>query len=90
MSGWVRSLIHKVYSNANKDAATLVSRTTPAIHAMATSLAFSSQISLDETLKNCSWKNHTIFSDFYLKDMTQVHNDLHSLGPLVAAQVVAS
>ena len=50
ISGWVRSLLHTVHSNANKDAAALVSRTTHAIRAMAASLAFSSQIDLDEIL----------------------------------------
>ena len=55
---------------------------------MAASLAFSSQIELDEVLRKCLWKSHTTFSEFYLKDMTQVRDDLLSLGPLVAAQKV--
>ena len=63
-SGWVGSLLHSVYSNANKDVATLVGQTYHTIHAMAASLAILSQ--------NCSKKNHTTFSEFYLKDMTQV------------------
>ena len=57
---------------------------------MAASLAFSSQIDLDEILRNFSWKNHTTFYEFYLKDMIQVRDDLHSLGPLVVAQKVVA
>ena len=55
---------------------------------MVASLAFSGEVDLDEILKNCSWKSHTMFSEFYLKDMTQVRDDLLSLGPLVAVQKV--
>ena len=57
---------------------------------MPASIAFTGQIGLYKILKNCSWKNHTTFSEFYLKDMTQVHDDLDSLGPLVAAQKVVA
>ena len=49
ISGWIRSLLHSIYSNANKDAPVLVGRTTHAIRAMAASLAFSSQVDLEET-----------------------------------------
>ena len=86
ISIWVRSLLHSVYSNDNKDTASLVCKTTHAIRVMAASLAFTSQIDIDEILKNCSWKHHTTFSEFYLKDLTQVRDDLHSLGPIIAAQ----
>ena len=77
-----------IYSKTNKDAATVVGRSTHAIRAMAASLAFSNQVDIDEILRNCSWKNHTTFSNFYLKDMTQMRDDLHSLGPLVVAEKV--
>ena len=90
ISGWIRSLLHLVYTNANKDAAALCGRTTHAIRSMASSLAFSGQVDLDDILKSCSWKSHTTFSDFYLKDMSQVRGDLLTLGPVVAAQRVVS
>ena len=49
-----------------------------------------SQIDIEEILKNCSWKSHTTFSEFYLKDLTQVRDNLHSLGPITAAQKVVA
>ena len=55
---------------------------------MAASLASTSQIDIDEILNNCSWKSHTTFPEFYLKDLTQVRDELHSVGPIVAAQKV--
>ena len=75
ISGWVRSLLHSVYSNVHKDEASLVGRTTYAIRAIAASPAFTIQI---EILKNCSWKSQTTVL-VYLKDLTQVLDDLHSL-----------
>ena len=41
-----------MYTNANKDAASLMGRSTHAIHAMVASLAFMSQIDIDEILKS--------------------------------------
>ena len=90
ISGWIRSLLHLVYTNANKDAASLCGRTTHAIRSMASSLAFSGQVDIEEVLKACSWKSHTTFSEFYLKDMSQVKGNLLTLGPLVAAQRVVT
>ena len=52
---------------------------------MAASLAFSSQTDLVKSWEIFPGKT---FFEFYLKDMTQVHDDLHTLGPLVAAQKV--
>ena len=49
---------------------TLTSKSTHAIRAMAASLAFTSQMDIDGILRNCSLKNHTTFSEFYLKDMS--------------------
>ena len=77
-----------MYCDANIDPAAIVGRTTDAIRAMAASLIFTSQIDIDEILKNCSWKSYTAFSELCLKDLTQVCDDLHSLGPIVAAQKV--
>ena len=75
ITSWIRGLLHFIFSNANRDTATLARRST---HAMAASSAFSfsGQVELDEVLKNCSWKKHTTFSEFHLKDMTQVRDYL--------------
>ena len=79
--GWIRALLQLVYSNANKDMVARSGRSTHAIRSIAASLTFSGQVDLDEVFKNCYWKCHTTLSEFYLKDMTQVWDDLLSLGP---------
>ena len=67
-SGWVRAILHIVHPYA----AALSSGSTHAISSMAASLAFWGHVDLDEVLQNCSLKSYTTFSEFYLKDMTQV------------------
>jgi hypothetical protein len=37
-------------------------------------------------LKAGTWKKHTMFTDFYLKDLTALQNGLRSLGTLSVAQ----
>ena len=82
------ALLHLVYSAANKDAAVLFDRSTHASRSMAASLAFSCQMDMDEVLRKCSCYSHTTFSEFYVKDMTQVWCNFLSLDPVVAAQRV--
>ena len=63
ISGWIRALLHLVYSNANKDTAGLSGSFTHAIRSMVPSLAFMDNV----LLKNCSWKIHTTFRNFIAK-----------------------
>ena len=49
---------------------------------------FFGKVDMDEVLKKCSWKSH--FSEFYLKDINQVRDDLLSLGPVGGGQWVAA
>lgn len=88
LSSWVKRLLSDVYGNPSKDAAQLVGRTTHEIRAMAATLAFTSQAGLDEVLKACTWKSHSTFTSFYLRDMAHTREELFTLGPLVAAQKV--
>ena len=68
--------------------ATLVGRITQASRSVAAFIAFSGQVGLDEILKTCSWKNHTGFFEFFPKDMTQICNNIMSVGPVIAARRV--
>ena len=53
---------------------------------MAASLAFLGQTDMDEILKDCSWKYRNTCSEFYLKDMTKIRNDIMSLDHVVVFQ----
>ena len=88
ISGWVRRLIHFCYENASKEALTLAGTSTHAIRGMAASLAFRGGVELEEVMRACSWTSETTFTDYYLKEVSLLQNDLKKLGPLSVAQSV--
>jgi len=87
--GWIRKLLQLIYLNADKSAVHLSGRLTHEIRALSSSFAFQGQVGLEDIMSACSWKNHSTFTDFYLKDVLS-NNDLYQLGPLVAAQRVVA
>ena len=83
---WLRHTIKDAYSAAP---ARLVEdcRITPhEIRAIATSLAFSRTQSLSTVMQAAAWRSHSTFTSHYLRDDSHLYLDLHSLGPVVAAQ----
>ena len=59
------------------------------IRSMATSLAFARNCSVPKILEAASWRSNSIFSSFYLKDLSVESGEVHSLGHCVAAGQVA-
>ena len=55
------------------------------IRAIATSSAFFRNWSLGSVLEAASWRSNTVFTSFYLKDVQYIMDNVHSLGPFVAA-----
>ena len=80
-------LICLVYALNNKQARELANIKTHDIRGLAASWARGS-VSLESVMEACSWKAHNTFTDFYLKDLTLIRDDLLSLGPLSVAQTV--
>jgi len=58
------------------------------VRAFAASWAAFNHVPMEDVLRAASWKNATTFTAFYLRDLCQQHDDLYSLGPLVAGQQV--
>ena len=88
ISSWIRKLLHWVYSSAPEDVIQLSSAKTHEVRALASSMAFRGSMALEEVLKACTWKSANTFATHYLRDVSSFDEDLHSLGPLVAAQSV--
>ena len=88
ISSWIRKLLHWVYSSAPENVIKLSSARTHEVRALASSMAFRGSMELEEVLKACSWKSANTFATHYLRDVSSFEEDLHSLGPLVAAQSV--
>ena len=57
------------------------------IRGIATSSAFFKNWSLTSVLEAASWRSNTVYISFYLRDVQYIFNDVHSLGPFVAAGV---
>ena len=85
ISGWIRQLLHFVYSAATGDMLPLANRVTHEVRAMASSLAFRGNVPLEEIMQACSWQSPSTFTSFYLRDLHVVQEGLSRLGPLVVA-----
>ena len=55
------------------------------IRGISTSSAFFRNWSLQSVLKAASWRSNTVFTSFYLRDLSFNSDGVHSLGPFVAA-----
>ena len=55
------------------------------IRGIATSSAFFRNWSLRSVLEAASWRSNTVFTSFYLRDLSFTSDGVHSLGPFVAA-----
>ena len=88
ISAWVKKLIKFTYQAGNSKACQLSGHPVHDIRGMASSWAFRGTVAVDDILKACTWSSHTTFTDFYLKDMTEVKEGLLCLGPLAVAQTV--
>ena len=55
------------------------------IRGIATSSAFFRNWSLRSVLEAASWRSNTVFTSFYLRDLSFTSDGIHSLGPFVAA-----
>lgn len=90
ISGWVRKLLHFVYSNSSEETSLLAGTSTHTIRGLAASLAYRGGVDVEELLRACHWANQTTFTEFYLKDLSVVEQGTNKLGPIVAAQQVVS
>ena len=88
ISSWVKKLIKLVYKGNNDTARTLTGLRTHDIRGMAATLASRGTYRLEDLMDACSWKSHTTFTSFYLKDLSEIQGELHKLGPLAVAQTV--
>ena len=89
LSAWVKKLIKWIYANANEQQLQLSSTSTHEARAVSASLAFQATFSMQEVMQACVWKAHTTFTDYYLRDMSYIMDELFTLGPLVmAGQVI--
>ena len=88
IAGWIRQLLHFIYSTATGDVLPLANRVTHEVRALASSLAFKGNVPMHEIMQACSWQSPSTFTSFYLRDLHVIQNGLSRLGPLVVAKHV--
>ena len=57
------------------------------VRAVATSLAFIKNASMQDILNTATWRSSTVFVNYYLRHLSFAYGDVNALGPLVAASL---
>jgi hypothetical protein len=86
VSSWIKKTILLAYAKASPEVQRLHRVKAHDVRAMASSWAFMKNVSLEAILQACSWRSHTTFTNFYLKDLTRIQDDLLKLVPFISAQ----
>ena len=85
ISGWIRKTICLAYEHSTPEIQQVHRIRAHDVRGMAASWALVKNASIDSILSACSWRSHTTFTSFYLKDLSRIQGDMLKLGPVVAA-----
>jgi len=89
ISAWIRKTVSEAYESVSEeDAQLFTSGRAHELRALSASWTAFRTLNLDQVFKAASWRAHTTFTSFYLRDMTLMSDDLLTLGPLVTSQMV--
>jgi hypothetical protein len=86
LSKWIKDTVHICYARATDGNRAHAQIRAHDLRGFATTWAFRNNVKLLDILKAGTWKRHTTFTDFYLKDLTSLQEGLRSLGTLSVAQ----
>jgi integrase len=85
LSTWIKRTVKLAYRAVpDKDAVGQIRAHD--VRGFATSWAFKNSVPLLDVLRAGTWKSHTTFTSFYLRDLTSIQDGLRSLGTLSVAQ----
>ena len=85
---WIRTVIKRSYATDRSALQRLHGRLAHEVRALSTSWSFSHNLSLSEVMQAASWRTHSTFSDFYLRDVSLMSDGMYQLGPVVTAQKI--
>ena len=88
ISRWISSAIKRAYASISEEHRTLHSVKAHEVRAIATSWHFAHNQSLEAVMSAASWRGHSTFSSFYMRDVSLMKEDVHTLGPVVAALAI--
>ena len=84
VSFWLRKVIARAYAFAGR--APPVRPSARETRALAPSLLFARNFSVEQVVRAGTWRRHTTFTRHYLRDVALQEREVFSLGPVVAAQ----
>ena len=87
ISYWIRQVISRAYAQAGEPVPS--QPRAGETRGLGPSLLVKRNYDVPAVLKAGTWKRHSTFSRFYLRDLVSRSLDVHHLGPVVAAQEVA-
>ena len=85
---FLKSTILEAYKNISDETIKLYRVTPHEIRAVSASLSFAHNLSIDSVLEAAQWRNNTVFTSHYLKDVSIEYQNCRSLGPIVAAGTI--
>ena len=89
ISGWIRQTVSEAYAAvSDEDAQLSGGGRAHELRALSASWTAFRTLNLDQVFRAASWRAHTTFTNFYLRDMTLQTDNLLSLGPLVTSQTL--
>jgi hypothetical protein len=88
ISRWIVTAIKRAYSSLSTATQTLHRVRAHEVRAISTSWHFAHNLSLERVMDAASWRCHSTFSSFYLRDVSLMTQDMFVLGPVVAAQEI--
>ena len=91
LAGWLKKVVVRAYTSPSANATKLFLQ--PHAHqlrGLAASWATVGNVSVEDIMKACHWKQPTTFTTHYLSDLTALREGMFTLGPVVAAQSVVT
>ena len=86
VSTWIKKVILMAYENASEEDKKVMKVTAHQVRGMAASWALHRNVAMEAVMDACSWKAHNTFTQYYLKDLALISEEMYHLGPVIAAQ----
>jgi integrase len=83
ISSWLKKVIIMTHEESTDKDHRILGIKAHQVRGVAASWANLNNISMDDIMTNCSWKNHNTFTSYYLKDLALIRDDMHHLGPVM-------
>ncbi len=86
ISHWIKKTILLAYEKTSEEDWKVLQVKAHDVRGLAASWARISNVALEEIMLACTWKSHNTFTQYYLKDLALIQEEMLKLGPIVAAQ----